>query len=219
MALGAAVDGRQRRWTARWVHATPLFPDTAPVFTDEQVELLLPLLLREAFDQLVLAQAVAHLADAAEGGPFGQDARGYLWKRAGRALTEVRCRAAGDVTTGEKWLADRAARLGLDICAAHDRDGHLAQARRELGMTPPDARRLVLVRPAEDARRARLAGRDVLVNRHDQLLEEWVDCRGPLLDALGRYPAARLLEAVRRGELELSVDPDALEVALRCPAV
>ncbi|WP_217559009.1 hypothetical protein [Streptomyces sp. GbtcB6] len=215
VALGRSIDRYTFRWVARWVHAAPLLDGTPPVFTDAQVAWLLPLAVREAMDQMLLAQAAAELADEVPDGQLPEGARTYLWQRALRLLLEVRCRAAGDVTTGDKWLPARAARLGFDLGGAPCRDGYRHAVRQTLGIAVPDVRLAVAVRPAADSRRAKLAGREVLVNRHDRLLGDPLACEGLLGTVLREFPAERVLEGVRRGELDLVVDADGFEGVLR----
>jgi hypothetical protein len=217
VALEQAVEGRQRRWLCRWIHAVPLEPDAAPVFSPDEIGLLLPAIVRQAVDEALPACATALLADRAakDGAPaYTPQARAYLWDRAARAVLEVRCRAAGDVTTGEKWLPARARRLGLARpapgCPADGGAGLVA----ELGFTVPGVFDAVCLRPGAGARRAEIAGRAFLVNRHDRLFTEWSDVDGTLARALAEHPAERLLDAVRRAHADLVADPAAVRRGL-----
>ncbi|MBU7600092.1 hypothetical protein JGS22_021255 [Streptomyces sp. P38-E01] len=213
IALEPAVRSSQRRWLCRWVHAAPLGAGTGPVFTEEEVRVLLPAIVRQAFDRALTEAAVALLADrAARDGADGWTAQacGYLWNRAARGVLEVHCRAAGEVTTGEKWLPARARRLGLTLPdPGAPADGGAALLAL-LDLTPSDVLEAVRVRPAEGLRRAELAGRSFLANRHDRLFAEWLETEGPLAGVLEEHSPGRLLDAFRRAQLDLTADPDAL---------
>ncbi|MCK1798985.1 hypothetical protein MTQ01_23735 [Streptomyces sp. XM4193] len=218
IALEPAVRGAQRRWLCRWVHAAPLGAGTGAVFTEEEVRVLLPAMVRQAFDRALTEAAAALLADrAARDGAdvWSAQACGYLWNRAARGVLEVRCRAAGEVTTGEKWLPARAHRLGLPLPEPGVPADGGAALLALLGRTPSDVLEAVRVRPAEGLRRTELAGRSYLTNRHDRLFTEWLETEGPLARVLEEHPPGRLLDALRRAQLDLTADPDAVRERLQ----
>ncbi|WP_367125820.1 hypothetical protein [Streptomyces phytohabitans] len=218
VALEPAVRGAQRRWLCRWVHAAPLEAGTGAVFSDDEVRVLLPAVVRQALDRALTDVAVALLAErAARDGADGWTAQAsdYLWNRAARGVLEVHCRAAGEVTTGEKWLPARARRLGLPLPApGAPADGGAALLAR-LGWTPADALAAVRVRPAEGLHRTDLAGRSFLANRYDRLFTEWPEAEGPLVTVLREHSPGRLLDALRRAQLDVIADPDAVNRRLQ----
>ncbi|MFE2442724.1 hypothetical protein ACFXDF_11765 [Streptomyces sp. NPDC059426] len=220
VALDPAVRGSQRRWLCRWVHAVPLDAGTGALFSEEEVRALLPAIVRQALDRALVDAAVALLADRAtrEGADgWTAQASGYLWNRAARGVLEVHCRAAGDVTTGEKWLPARVRRLGLPLPLPDPgppADGGAGLLAR-LAWTPSGVLEAVRVRPAEGLRRADLAGRGFLINRHDRLFTEWLEAEGPLARVLGEHSPGRLLDAFRRAQLDLVADPDVVRGRLQ----
>ncbi|MDX8033825.1 hypothetical protein SK803_26690 [Lentzea sp. BCCO 10_0856] len=210
IALETPLGSRSRRWASRWPYAVPV-RDSPPIFDSDGMAALLPLLVRAAFDQVVMFAATARLADAA-GAPG--PARSQLWSRAERHLLELRCRAAGEVTTGQKWLPNRVRRLELAAVPPTGTAAGFAVARAEAGVPVVDEWELVTVRPAAGARAQTLAGRRYLVNRHDTLLGEWSEFTGTLAAAVAQLGAARVLAAVHRAELDVAVDGDAVRKAL-----
>jgi hypothetical protein len=209
IAVDRAVDGEQRRWLCRWMHAVPLDPADGPVFTDEEIAVLLPALIREAHDKLLVDAAVALLADAAgrrDSPGYPASARDYLWARAVRGLLELFCRAAGDVTTGEKWLPARARRLGLAVPPPGRCADDASFVLSGLSWSAADILRAVRVSPASGTAPATLAGRRFLVNRHDRLLDTWTSADGPLDAVLSEHAPEVLLDAVRAAACDLTVD-------------
>ncbi|MCP2258138.1 hypothetical protein LX15_001832 [Streptoalloteichus tenebrarius] len=211
VALDRPIAGRSRRWASRWPSALPLRDGAPPVLDESDVRAVLPLLLRSALDQLLLATALARLADAAAA---PADARRYLWRRAERQVLELRCRAAGDVTTGQKWLSDRAHRLGLAVAEPAGDEASLRSATAAAGVPALDEWALTALRPAGGARQADLAGKRFLVTRHDRVLTEWTEVDGSVRSVVDQIGAARALAAVRRAELDLVVDGDAVRQVL-----
>ncbi len=209
VSLAPPPGRRLRRTASRWLCSVPLRPDTPPVFEPDQAALVLPILVRAALEQLVQFWAVARLAAVAR-----PAAAAYLWQRAGRTLLELRCRAVGDVLTGEKWLPDRAARLGLPPAevAAHyavDTEPALVAMLAGTGLSTWDPWRLALLvaQPLTEVR----VGRQVLWgNRHQRLLANPCTAAGYLGDEVARWPAVRLLDAVSGGEIAVDVCPTAL---------
>lgn len=209
IAVDRAVDSSSRRWLCRWMHAVPLDPADGPVFSDEEIGLLLPALIREAHDKVLVDAAVALLADAAVrrgATAYPASARDYLWARAARGLVELFCRAAGDVTTGEKWLPARARRLGLAVPPPGRCADDAAFVLSGLSWSAADIMAAVRIRPASDAAPADLAGRRFLVNRHDRLLESWTSASGALGAALEEHGPETLLDAVRGAACDLTID-------------
>ncbi|GAA3434178.1 hypothetical protein [Kutzneria kofuensis] len=209
IAMDRVVDGGQRRWLCRWMHAVPLDPQDGPVFSDEEIAVLLPALVREAHDKLLVDAAVALLADAAgrRGAvAYPESARDYLWARAARGLLELFCRAAGDVTTGEKWLPARARRLGLAVPPPGRCADDAAFVLSGLSWSAADIMAAVHIHPASDAAPVELAGRRFLANRHDRLLETWTSASGALGAALEEHEPETLLDAVRSTSCDLVVD-------------
>lgn len=207
ISLDRAVDEYQRGWLSRWIHSVPVRSAGGAVFSEADVQVLLPGLVRQAHDRVLIDAAVALLADDADrrGSPvYSASARDYFWARAARGLLELRCRAAGDVTTGEKWLPARARRLGL---RAVPRDGEVGpRVLAGLGWSAAEILAAVLVGPAPDAAPAELAGRRFLVNRHDRLLESWISPHGGLDAVLEEHSPAAVLHAVRSAACDLTVD-------------
>jgi hypothetical protein len=211
IALDTRLRGRALRWVSRWLHAVPLDVGTPRVFTEDEACSILPLLIGDAYDDLLTLIAAARLADAA-----GADASAcrYLWRRASRQLLELRCRAAGDVTPNAKWLATRVRRLDLtDVAEATDARSFQAAAKRA-GLPEVDEWQLTRLEPAGGAEVIELAGRKRLRTRHDRLLDHWTVASGATGDLIQELGAPRLLEAVRRAELDLCADPDAQRKAL-----
>ena len=224
VALRNCVAGSQRRWLCRWIHAAPLEPTVHPVFSDDETRALLPALVREAHDRVLIEVAAGLLADAAADRATRPQptptptptptqtqtpSSEYLWMRAARGLLELRCRAAGDVTTGEKWLPARARRLGLS--APEPRAGLQSHVLSSLGWNPADVLTAVRIAPAGDAASADLAGRRFLINRHDRALESWIAPQGSLAEALKEHAPEDLLAAVRNAACDLVLDEEFID--------
>jgi hypothetical protein len=198
---------------ARWLHAVPLAEDGLPLFGEEEGRRILPLLVRNAYDTLLVILALARLADAAAD---QEQARTYLWRQAWLSLLEVRCRTAGDVTTGRKWLPARARRLGLvDSAEAVDAAGFEAAVRR-CGLLVPDAWQVTRIEPASGSQRVSFGGRESLLTRNGRLLNTWRDTVGSTADVVADVGAANLVRAIRRAEVDLVLIPEALERAFAC---
>ncbi|WP_157740264.1 hypothetical protein [Micromonospora auratinigra] len=214
VSLAPAPGRRTRRTAARWLNALPLHPDQPPVFAGPQAAAVRAVLVRAALDQLLQVWAVARLAD-----PVDPDAAAYLWSRAGRELLELRCRAAGDVLTSEKWLPSRARRLGLTEPAVRAHytvagAGDLAALLADTGLDDWDPWRLTAVAPDPQRQPVKLGREGFALTRHGRLVPDPVSVRGSVAEVAGSHPPERLLTAVRTGELTLEVAGDALTEVL-----
>ncbi|SDH49184.1 hypothetical protein SAMN05192558_10290 [Actinokineospora alba] len=208
VSLAPPPDRSLRRRLARWLTAVPLLDDTDRVFAEADAAAILPVLVRAALDEFVQFQAAAAVADRVDA-----EAAAYLWARAGRQLLELRCRAAGDVTTGHKWLPDRATRLGITVdrqrahytarCAAD-----ITELAADTGLARLDP--LTLTRVAPDPRCTEITiGRQRLrVTPHQRVLRTAVEADGLLGDAVDAAGAAEVLGGVLRGELVLRADSE-----------
>lgn len=196
---------------ARWLHAAPLHRGQPPLFSEEEAAVLLPLLVRRAFDDLLIAISCARLADAASA-PAPTSA--YLWGDASTRLLELRCRAAGDVTSNRKWLPARARRLGLeDSAAAHD-EVSFQQLAKRCGLRAVDAWRLTRVAPAPDGRQVSMAGGTWFLNRHGRMRPEAWSVDGTVEEAVAHLGASRVLAALRHAEADIAIESHALGEAL-----
>jgi hypothetical protein len=142
-------------------------------------------------------------------------AAGYLWARAGREVLELRCRGRGDVLTGEKWLPDRAARLGFDLddvraCYRAGTEDEFRALLAGTGLDGWDPWELTTLRTDAAREPVRLGREEFALTRHGRLLADAVDADGTVAEVAGDHPPARLLAAVRDGELSLTVSDDAL---------
>ncbi|MET7737707.1 hypothetical protein ABZT02_41355 [Streptomyces sp. NPDC005402] len=149
------------------------------VFTADEASAVLPLLVRSAFDETIIAVALARLAAEAAEPPSASE---YLWRNAARRLLELRCRAAGDVTNNEKWLPARVRRLGLaDPAEVRDEASFRSVADRCGLRRPADAWNLTRLTVAAGSQRLSLGGKKWLLNRHGRLLdtEHEVDRKRP----------------------------------------
>lgn len=212
VAIEQALADRDRRFAARWPYAIALRDGARPIFADHELRALLPHLVRLAIDKAVLLGSLARLGML---GGLDDSALAYLWIQAERSVLEVRCRAAGDVASGDKWLPDRARRLGLAVASPTGTEDGFLRALADCGLGHIDLEAVTRVRRAENTRVAAIAGRRFLVNRHDQLSTHWVEVSGSLAEVIGRVEPSRLAEAVRRSEVDLVVDADRLREALR----
>lgn len=208
IALGVPADPVMG-WTvlARWLHAVPLESSTPPVFGADDTHALIPLLVRQAFDELVLAVAVARLAEAAEQQPAAVE---YLWRHASHCLLELRCRAAGDVTVNRKWLPARAQRLSLPHCDEAVDEAEFRRMAEGTGLVALPEWELTVLFPAADAQVTEVAGRSWLLNRHGRLLDSWCDLSGSTAHLVNVVGARRLFTALRRAELDMAVDDQVL---------
>ncbi|MFC8426364.1 hypothetical protein ACFUN7_36910 [Streptomyces sp. NPDC057236] len=206
VALCRPLERSEQRRAARWFHATGLDPAAPPLYDAAQSARVQAMLARVTFGRLA---GLACMAGLAEQAGLAEDTRRHLWRQAGRQLLELRCRLAGDVTTGDKWLPVRARRLGLPTAPVDD-GAHLRADLVKAGLPEFDPSALAAVRPARGSRTVSLAGRSWLVNRHDRLLSGTVGTEAPVAEAAGELGAARLLDAVGRAELDLVVEDDAL---------
>ncbi|MFJ8588347.1 hypothetical protein ACIRD2_27370 [Streptomyces sp. NPDC093595] len=217
VSLGPPPDRSLRRRLARWVSALPLRDDADRIYEESDAHALLPVLVRAALDEFVLLSAMASVAERAGVAP---DRTAYLWSRAGRHLLEVRCRAAGDVMTGAKWLPGRAGRLGVP---APEQRAHytartaadLAGLARSAGLADWDWVRLVRVSPDPRCTTLSLGRQRLRVTGHQRVLRTTVDAEGPLEEVLETTAPPDLLSAVTRGELTLEVDQDRMGEELR----
>ncbi|MBO4206722.1 hypothetical protein [Micromonospora echinofusca] len=210
VSLAPAPGRRTRRTAARWLNALPLHPDQPPVFAPADAPAVLAVLVRAALDQVLQVWAAARLATRVDAGHAG-----YLWARTGREVLELRCRARGDVLTSEKWLPDRAARLGFDpaFARAHytvDSEDALTGLLADTGLAGWDPWRLTRLRTEPDRQRVRLGRTEYALTRHGRLVADPVTGAGTTTEIADRYPADRLLAALRDGELTLDVASDAL---------
>lgn len=212
VSLAPPPDRSLRRRLARWLSAVPLVDPDDRIYAETDVDAIVPVLVRAAVDEFVQLSAMALLADRA-----GADAATYLWSRAGRHLLEIRCRAAGDVTTGHKWLPDRATRLGIPV--ERQRAHYTARSAADVaalasdtGLGELDPLRLTAV--GRDPRCTRIAiGKQKLwVTPHQRVLRTTVDAEGPLHEVTAG--AAEVLGGVLRGELAVAVDSKAMEKEL-----
>lgn len=195
---------------SRWLHALPFDDATPPVFDKSQGGDILPVLVRCALDDLLCFVTTARLADAAnEPDPVRQ----YLWRTASRHFMEFSCRGAGDVTPNGKWLPARARRLGVDHGeATSEASFRLATGQSQLPL--PEAWDLTRLDPAADAKVINFAGQKRLLNRHGRLMNTWCDAQGIVSELMADYDSAQLLQAIRRAELDVSVDAGRLRKAL-----
>jgi hypothetical protein len=195
---------------ARWLHAAALNEGGRGVFEIEEERRILPILARIAYDELLTAVAVAGLADEAGAAP---EAREFLWRRASRQLLELRCRMAGDVTVNQKWLAARVRRFDLpETEEARDASDFRRSAQRA-GLPTADEWHLTRLEPARGLEPIRFAGRRQAINRHGRLVDPW-SAGGPTDSLVAEHGAARLFRALRRAELDISVDQDLTREAL-----
>ncbi|SCG53975.1 hypothetical protein [Micromonospora halophytica] len=214
VSLAPAPGRRTRRTAARWLNALPLDPDQGPIFDPTGAEAVRAVLVRASLDQVLQLWAVARLATGAD-----DDAARYLWGRTGREVLELRCRARGDVLTSEKWLPDRADRLGFG--PAFSRSHHtcgseadLVELVADVGLADWDPWELTVVRTEPQRRRIRLGRTDYALTRHSRLVADALTGEGSVTDLAGQVPASRLLHAIRNGELTLEVSGDALRKVL-----
>ncbi|WP_199931074.1 hypothetical protein [Streptomyces sp. CB02923] len=214
VSTGPAPGRRTRRTAARWLNSLPLHPDQPPVFDASEAAAVLPTVVRAGLDQLMGIWAVARLAERAE----DADAARYLYRRAGRELLELRCRAAGDVLTSEKWLPDRAARLGLGATAVRrhyevsDQAG-LTELLDGTGLGDRDPWSYVTVRTDADRQTVRLGREKFALTRHGRLIGDAVSAEGSVHRAADSVGPRRLLDALRNAELVLETSDDALTEA------
>jgi hypothetical protein len=213
VSVGALIGQDSRRVLSRWLNALALRPEDPPVFTDAEKVRLLPAVVRASLDQLLLIWACARLAS-----PSGT-ASGYLWARAGRELLELRCRARGDVVTSEKWLPRRALRAGFGrtsmrahYAAAGETD--LRTLLADTGLAGLDPWQIATVSPAPELRAVKLGSDTRVLNRHGRLLADVVTSVGTIAEVVDAVPAARLLRALRDGELVAKVGTESLIGAL-----
>lgn len=193
---------------SRWLHAMPVNEDQREIFTADEASVLLPLLVRRAYDETILAVALAQLADAASE-PLS--AREYLWRDASRRLLELRCRAAGDVTSNSKWLPARVRRLDLaDPAEVSDEASFWSVADRCQLRRPADVWNLTHLTVAVGSQPISLGGEKWLLNRHGRLLNTEHEVTGSVHEAVEKAGAAWVLTALRRAECDISVDDDAL---------
>jgi hypothetical protein len=192
----------------RWLHAVPLKEDQHDVFTADEASTVLPLLVRSAYDELIVSVALAQLADAAAEPLY---ARQYLWRDASRRLLELRCRAAGDVTNNKKWLPARVRRLGLaDPAETSDEAAFWSVADRCGLRRPASVWNLTRLAVAVESQPVSLGGETWLLNRHGRLLNQECEVTGGVYEVVEKAGAARVLTALRRAECDISVDDDAL---------
>jgi hypothetical protein len=199
------------RIVPRWLHATPLAESSPPIFDREAECLILPILVRDAFEDLVRFVALARLANAAGEDPT---ACRYLWRQASHMLLELRCRVAGDVTTNAKWLPARAARLGLyDRTSAIDESDYRRAASRA-SVPSLDEWDVVRLRPGAGRRPVRIADRTWALTKHGRLLSSWCDQEGTVSEMVDRTGAAGLLTALRTADLEMDLDGNKIRKAV-----
>ncbi|SCL26605.1 hypothetical protein GA0070616_3341 [Micromonospora nigra] len=210
VSLAPAPGRRTRRTASRWLNALPLEPDQGPIFDRTGAEAVRAVLVRASLDQVLQLWAMARLATQVDA-----EAAGYLWGRTGREVLELRCRARGDVLTSEKWLPDRAARLGFGpaFSRSHYTCGSEADLRElvaDAGLADWDPWRLTAGRTEPQRRRIRLGRTDYALTRHGRLIADALTAETSVADLAARVPAQRLLHAIRNGELALEVSGDAL---------
>lgn len=210
VSLGPSPGKRTRRTAARWLNSLPLHDDQPPVFDAAEAEAVLPALVRAALDGVLLMWATARLAQGTDA-----DAARYLWARAGREVLELRCRAQGDVLTSEKWLPNRADRLGFD--PAFVRGHYTASSEAELlelladtGLADWDPWQLTTLRTDTEREVTKLGREEYVITRHGRLIGDAVSADGTLAEVAAAHPADRLLHAVRNAELVLEVSSAAL---------
>lgn len=195
---------------SRWLHALPLDNVTPPIFDKRQSACIQAVLVRNALDALLCYVTIARLADAAN---ESASVRQYLWRTATRHFIEFCCRGAGDVTPNQKWLPARAHRLGIDQGEATS-ESSFYLATRQSCLLLPEALELTRLDPAADAKVINFAGQKRLLNRHGRLMNSWCGASGIVSELMADYDPAQLLQAVRRAELDMSVDADRLREAL-----
>lgn len=214
VSLAPAPGRRTRRTAARWLNALPLHADQPPVFAASDAAAVLAVLVRAALDQVLQVWAVARLA-----GRVDETSARYLWTRAGREVLELRCRARGDVLTSEKWLPNRADRLGFDpaFVRAHytvGSEAELAGLLTDTGLADWDPWQLTVLRTDPQRRKVKLGRAEYALTRHGRVVAEPVTTEATVAGAVESHDCARLLHAVRNGELTLDVHPDALAEVL-----
>ncbi|MFI7110317.1 hypothetical protein ACIBK9_28690 [Nonomuraea sp. NPDC050227] len=205
ISLDTRLRRKACRWVARWLHAVPLDDATPRIFDARESSGILPILVRDAYDALIALIAAARLAEGADAA-----ARSYLWRQASRRLLEVQCRAAGDVTTSPKWLASRARRLGLSNSYEAENENSFRRMAERCDFPAIDEWEVTRVQLAAGAETIQLAGRQRLVNRHNRVLDDWCTTEGKVADLVSEFGCKRLLEALRRAELDLMIDNDSL---------
>ncbi|MFF5481879.1 hypothetical protein ACFY5C_31765 [Streptomyces sp. NPDC012935] len=216
VSLAPAPGRRTRRTAARWLNSLPLYDGQPPVFTPEEAAAVLPMVVRAALDQLLQVWAAARLAERVEDG--AQTAR-YLYRRAGRELLELRCRAQGDVLTSEKWLPSRAARLGHTPGQVRrhwtvSSEAELAALLDGTGLEDWDPWQLTAVRAEPERRELRLGRERFALTRHGRVVADAVTAEGPLHEVVETLPPHRLLHTLRNAELVLEVSADAAREVL-----
>lgn len=202
--------GAVRRWPDRWVHALPLAPAGEPLFDERERRLVRAMSVRAALDEMLIAASVARLLDLVQ---VPASVCRWAWGRAARMLIEAKCRAAGDLTTTEKWLPARAVRCGIVNVAATDETSFCAAA-ADAGFADIDPWEICRVRAADDAEVVRLAGRQWLHTRHGRLLDQWRSARDSVADTVADLGPQAVLNAVRQAAATLDVDDAALTAAL-----
>jgi hypothetical protein len=224
VARVAPSDRAVEKQLTRWLCALPLRPDSPALVNDADAPMLRAVLVRAAFDKLILLAALARLADAADEADDGGAARThsaarYLWQRAGRQIIELFCRTNGDIETGEKWLPARAARVGLpvEVVKAGYRTATREEFERRCGefaFPVGDAWELTVVRPEPAATVVALGAERMLLTRHRRVYPQWIDVVGTLHDAIAVAGPARLLRAIDAAQLTIDMHAPAVEELL-----
>jgi hypothetical protein len=200
VALGPAPPpGTTQRRLGRWTHAVPLWNSPA-LLAGSDLDAVTSLLVRGAFERMLVAISVARLASEA-GAAAG--AQLYLWSRAHRRMVDLLCRVRGEVISGEKWLLRRARRAGVPDPAQVADERSFRVLAREAGLPSVDEWRLTEVRVAAGVDRAAIGNQRFLVTRHGRMLTEWCTATGLLADVVEAAGGARVLAALRRAELDL----------------
>jgi hypothetical protein len=206
VSLAPPPDRSLRRRLARWLSAVPLIESMDRIYDAAEAATILPVLIRAAIDEFVQLSAVAGLAERIDG-----EAAAYLWSRAGRQLLEVRCRAAGDVATGHKWLPDRATRLGIPVGRQRQHYGarsaaEVAVLAADTGLADVDPWHVTQVRPDPRSMTITIGRQQMHVTPHQRVLRTVLDAQGPTHELIAANDPVDVLNGLLHGHLLLTVD-------------
>jgi hypothetical protein len=212
VSLAPALDRRTSWRLSRWIDAVPLRDGAAPIIASADASAVISLLSRGALEHTVRAAAVAELAEA---GDLPASARAYLWRNAGRRLVDLACRLVGDVSTGEKWLSKRAKRSGATTLLNEPSKAGFQEAAQRLDLPSESPWAFCHVRPAAGSRTISLCGETLVVTRQGRCVKSPCESTGSMRDAISEFGVSRVFEAIHRAELDVFVDDDTMNGALR----
>lgn len=207
VSLTSPPSRRERRRLARWMGALPLF-EAQNVFDGQDRRNIGAVLVRSALNSLVETWALASVSGRSS---LAAEATSYLWRRSGRQLLELACRAAGDFTPSEKWLPARAARWefteGLvGACWGVTDEKSFRRAAVKVGLPVCDPLSLTRISRDPEAKNVNLAGRRMTATRHGRVVPARQDVEGGTADVLERIDADGLLASLTTSVLVLHVD-------------